>query len=94
MSDRIEDEWRTRLRLDILKKLDRVSGKMLRENFLYADINTGLSSSGYRRAEIQEFDREIDTLAAMFLVVIVPSKLGSRGIYLTDLGRAEVAAQQ
>jgi hypothetical protein len=89
MTDKIQDEWRASIRRVILAKLDRVSGKALSENILYADVNLHLEP----RAELPEFRSELHVLRDMGLVVIVsPGRLASeRKVMITDEGRTALA---
>lgn len=91
MTDEIHNQRRARIRLEILKALDRVSGFMLGENILFADTNLHLDP----RAQLSEFRNELETLEHMGMVVIVPDSLGGpRRVKITAAGRGEIAAQQ
>jgi hypothetical protein len=85
MNDKLQDAWRASIRREILAKLDRVSGKTLAENILFADVNLHLEP----RAEFHEFRSELHMLRDMGLVVIVsPGRLMSeRKVMITDEGR-------
>ncbi len=91
MTDRLHDERRARVRLEILNALDRVSGYMLAENILFADTNLHLEP----RSTLSEFRNELETVEHMGMVVIVADLLGGpRKVKITGAGRTEVASQQ
>jgi hypothetical protein len=92
MADHIYDERRAKLRVAILTVLNRVSGRTLSENILYADMNLHLEP----RAEVPEFRDELIALRDMGLIVIVaPGRLYSeRKVMITDEGRLALAEVQ
>jgi len=69
--------------------LNRVSGRTLRENILFADTNIHIEP----RAELAEFRDELADLQSMGLIVIVsPGRLSSdRNVMITDEGRLALA---
>lgn len=85
MMDKIHDERRAKIRRAILAVLNRVSGRTLRENILFADANLHIEP----RAELGEFRDELNILRDMGLIVIVaPGRLDSeRKVMITDEGR-------
>lgn len=89
MSDNLHDQRKARVRLEILKAINRASGYLLPENVLHADVNLHVVPA----VLLSEFRGELADLEQMGLIVIVPGGLGgARKIKLTDAGRAEVAA--
>ncbi len=91
MTDNLHDERRARARLEILRALDRVSGRMLNENILFADINLHLAP----RAHLSEFQAALLDLEQMGLIVRVFDTLGGPfRVMITDAGRAELAARE
>lgn len=89
MSDNLHDQRRARVKIEILKAINRVSGYLLAENILHADLNLHVQPA----VLLSEFRGELADLEQMGLVVIVPGSLGgARKVKLTDAGRAEVAA--
>jgi hypothetical protein len=90
MINQVHDQRRARVRLELLKALDRVSGFMLRENILYADLNLHLSPP----ATVAEYRKELESLEAMSMIVILADSLGGpRQVKITAAGSTEVAAQ-
>jgi hypothetical protein len=89
MSDQIYDERRAKLRRVILSVLNSVSGRMLRENILFADTNVHIEP----RAEKPEFRDELIALRDMGLIVIIsPGRLyAERNVMITDDGRTALA---
>jgi hypothetical protein len=91
MTDRLHDERRARVRLETLKALDRVSGKMLNENILFADVNLHLAP----RAHLSEFQETLFDLEQMGLIVRVFDTLGGPfRVMITEAGTAELATQE
>jgi hypothetical protein len=91
MTDNLHDERRARVRMEILIALERVSGRMLAENILFADSNLRLSP----RATLSEFRTELSSLEQMGLVVIARDDFSGRQmIKITGAGITELAAQQ
>ena len=87
--DNLHEQRKAKVRLEILRAINRVSGYLLPENVLHADLNLHVAPP----ALLSEFRGELADLEQMGLVVIVPGGLGgARKIKLTDAGRAEVAA--
>jgi hypothetical protein len=88
MSD-AHDERKARVRLEILKSLNRVSGYLLPENILHAELNLRVRPT----VLLSEFRGELAELEPMGLITIISPNLGgTRQVRLTDAGRAEVAA--
>ncbi|HEY3659712.1 MAG TPA: hypothetical protein VGK91_00625 [Candidatus Udaeobacter sp.] len=89
MADTIHDERRARVRMEILRALERVSGYSLGENILFADTNVHIEP----RATLSEFRNELETLEHMALVAIVAGGPldSSRKVRITASGRAALA---
>lgn len=88
MTDELHDRRRRKIRTEILRVLNRVSGGLLEENILFADMNLHLSE----RAELSEFRDEITALRDMGLIVTVRDyQLPSRKVRITAAGRAALA---
>jgi hypothetical protein len=88
MADQLHDERIKQMRTQILRVLNRVSGGLLEENILFADMNLHLSP----RAELSEFRDEILMLRDMGLIVTVRDhQLPSRKVRITAAGRAVLA---
>jgi hypothetical protein len=91
MSDNIHDERRAKVRMEILIALERVSGRMLDRNILFADTNLRLSP----RSTLLEFDAELRTLEQMGLIILAHDQFSGRQmIKITGAGVMELAAQQ
>jgi hypothetical protein len=92
MTDNLQNERRASLRTQILKSLDRVSGYLLGDNILFADVNIHVEP----RAQLSEFRNELETLEHMGLVAIVPGGPldNSRKVRITAAGRAALAELQ
>jgi hypothetical protein len=87
--DNLHDQRKARVRLEILKAVNRHSGYVVPENVLHVDVSLHVAPA----VLLSEFRGELADLDQMGLIAIVPGALGgARKIKLTDNGRAEVAA--